>query len=337
MAKQQDVFKLILDKAKCSGKKIVLPEGSDERIINAAKQATKLDICHVILLGNVNLLSEYFTKKELKNITIFNPENDGHRREIYANTYYELRKHKGMTPEQALEDMKDHNKFAMMMLYTGDADGVCSGAVTETAEVLRPAFQIIKAKPGIGKVSSSFIMEVPKGMPYGENGMIVFSDCGVIENPTDQDICDIANLASGISKDICGNKPRVALLSFTTKTDENNPNEGVQKMKRAYKLIRRSNPSLTVDGELQGDAALVPTVAKLKCPNSVVEGRANVLVFPDLMAGNIGYKLVQRFGGVRAIGPILQGLNKPVNDISRGATSEEIVLNMAITVLQSKQ
>lgn len=334
--KKTDVFNIILSRARNSGKNIVLPEGSDPRVIEAAKKASNMDLCHIIILGNTMLLSESFSKKELKNITIINPETDGHRREIYANSYYELRKHKGMTPEKALEDMKDNNKFAMMMLQTGDADGVCSGAITTTADVLRPAFQIIKAKPNVGKVSSSFIIEVPSGMPFGENGMMVFSDCGVIEEPTAEDIVDIANLASGVAKDICDIKPKVALLSFTTKADEDNSNETVQKMKKAYKLIRRSNPSLIVDGELQSDAALVPSVAKLKAPNSVLEGKANVLVFPNLMAGNIAYKLVQRLAGVRAIGPILQGLNKPVNDMSRGATSDEIVLNMAITILQSK-
>ncbi len=334
--KKNDVFSFLINRAKGSGKKIVLPEGSDPRVVEAAKKASVMDLCHVIILGNDILLSESFSKKELRNITIINPATDGHRRAIYADTYYNLRKHKGMTPELALEEMKDNNKFAMMMLHTGDADGVASGAITETADVLRPAFQIIKAKPNVGKVSSSFIIEVPDGMPYGENGMIVFSDCGVIENPSAEDLVDITNLASGIAKDICDIRPKVALLSFTTKADEDTTSPAVVKMKQAYKLIRRNNPSLTVDGELQGDAALVPSVAKLKSPHSVVEGKANVLVFPDLMAGNIAYKLVQRLAGVRAIGPILQGLNKPVNDISRGATSDEIVLNMAITILQSK-
>lgn len=334
--KKNDIFSMILNRAKGTGKKIVLPEGSDPRVIEAAKKASLMDLCHVVILGNEMLLSESFSKKELRNITIINPETDGHRRDIYANTYYELRKHKGMTPEQALEEMKENNKFAMMMLYTGDVDGVSSGAITETADVLRPAFQIIKARPGVGKVSSSFIIEIPDGMPYGENGMIVFSDCGVIEDPTAEDLVDIAHLASGVAKDICDIKPKVALLSFTTKADEDTTSESVLKMKKAYKLIRRKYPALTVDGELQGDAALVPSVAKLKSPHSVLEGKANVLVFPDLMAGNIAYKLVQRLAGVRAIGPILQGLNKPVNDISRGATSDEIVLNMAITILQSK-
>lgn len=334
--KKNDIFNFLISRAKDSGKKIVLPEGSDPRVVEAAKKISLMNLCHIVLLGNVNLLTESFTKKELRNITIINPENDGHRREIYATTYHELRKHKGMTFEKALEEMKDNNKFAMMMLYTGDADGVASGAITTTADVLRPAFQIIKAKPEVGKVSSSFIMEVPQGMPFGENGMLVFSDCGVIEDPTAEDLVDIAYLASGLAKDICDIKPRVALLSFTTKTDEDMPNPEVQKMKQAYKLVRRKHPSLTVDGELQSDAALVPSVAKLKAPNSVLEGKANVLIFPNLMAGNIAYKLVQRIAGVKAIGPILQGLNKPVNDISRGATSDEIVLSVAITILQAK-
>lgn len=331
-----DVFDSIIEKAKNSTKRIVLPEGNDERIIEAAKKASLMDLCEIIIIGDETLLSEKFTKKELKNIRIVDIEKSGKVREMYANTYLELRKHKGMTEIQALEDMKDPIKFACMMLYSDDADGVVAGACHATADVLRPAFQIIKNQKGINKVSSSFIMEVKDGLPFGENGFLVFADCGVIAEPTDEDIKDIALLSAGLAESICSIKPRVALLSYTSKAQDDFPDEGVQKMKRAYKLIRRQNSSLIVDGELQADSAIVPSVCKQKAPSSMLDGRANVLVFPNLASANIAYKLVQRLAGVRAVGPILQGLKKPVNDLSRGTNVDEIVLNIAITVLQSK-
>lgn len=327
-------FDSIIEKAKSSGKRIVLPEGFDERIIDAARKAADLDLCKIIILGDENQIIEKFTKKQLKNIEVINPLTNGKKREMYANSYYELRKSKGMTPEQALEDMKENMKFACMMLASDDADGIVAGAVYHSADVMRPALQIIKSKPGVSKVSSSFIMESPNAN-FGENGFMVFSDCAVVINPTDEELSDIAILAADLAKNICGMKPRVALLSYSSKGAEDITDEDVQKVKRAYKLIRRKDSSLIVDGELQADAAIVPSVASQKAKGSVVEGKANVLVFPNINAGNIGYKLVQRLAGVKAVGPILQGLKKPVNDLSRGTTSDEIVLNIAITILQS--
>jgi len=329
-------FDAIIDCAKASGKKIVLPEAFDERVIEAAKKAASLDLCKVVLLGDEVMLKEKFTKNELKNIEIINPLTDGKKREMYANSYYELRKNKGMTPEKALEEMKENMKFACMMLYSDDADGIVAGAVYHSADVMRPALQIIKNKPGVSKVSSSFIMEMPNGSNLGENGFMIFSDCAVVIDPTDEELADIAILSADLAKNICGMKPRVALLSYSSKGAEDNPDETIQKVKRAYKLIRRKDSSLIVDGELQADAAIVPSVAEAKAKGSVVEGKANVLVFPNINAGNIGYKLVQRIAGVKAVGPILQGLKKPVNDLSRGTNADEIVLNIAITVLQAK-
>ena len=331
--KRTSPFDSIIEKAKGSGKTIVLPEGFDERVIEAARKASLLDLCKVIILGEENLV-EKFNKKELKNIEILNPLREDKKREMYANSYYELRKHKGMTPEKALEEMKENMKFACMMLESGDADGIVAGAVYHSADVMRPALQIIKSKPGVSKVSSSFIMEMPNDN-FGENGFMIFSDCAVVINPTDEDLADIAILASELAENICGMKPRVSLLSYSSKGPEDMEDETVQKIKRAYKLIRRKNSSLIVDGELQADASIVPSVAAQKAKGSPVEGKANVLIFPDINAGNIGYKLVQRFAGVKAVGPILQGLRKPVNDLSRGTNADEIVLNMAITILQS--
>lgn len=335
MKKTADVFAPIIERAKESNARIVLPEGFDNRIVKAAELASLQNLCKIIVLGDKVTLETQLNKKALKNITIIDPISETKKREMYANTLYELRKHKGMTVEKALEALKNPITFAMMMLKSDDADGVVAGAVATTAEVLRNAFQIIKTKPGCSKVSSSFIMEMPNDN-LGENGFMVFGDCAVNENPTDEELADIAIETAATAKSIANINPRVALLNYTTKADENSEVEVVQKIKRAFRIVRRKNPSLAIDGEMQVDAALNPAVCQQKYGKSVIEGKANVLIFPDLVSGNIGYKLVQRIAGVRAIGPILQGLNKPVNDLSRGTTAEEIVLNIAITVLQSK-
>ncbi len=337
MKNKKDVFAPILERAASSTARIVLPEGTDERVIKAAEIASLQNLCRVILLGDKITLATRLSKKALKNITIIDPIMEGKKREMYANTLYELRKHKGMTVEKALEALKNNITFAMMMLKSDDADGIVAGAITETADVLRSAFQIIKTKPECSKVSSAMLMEMPANSVHGQNGLMVFADCAVNENPTDEELADIAILSANTAKTICNIDPVVALLNYTTKADEDTDNEVVQKIKRAYKIVRRKSPMLAIDGEMQVDAALSPEVCVRKCGKSIVAGKANVLIFPDIVSGNIGYKLVQRIAGVRAIGPILQGLNKPVNDLSRGTTAEEIVLNIAITVLQSKE
>ena len=336
MKKKKDVFAPIIEEAIGSNARIVLPEGSDERIVEAARLASLQDLCKIIILGDHITLATKFNKKELKNITIIDPLTDGKKREMYAHTLYELRKHKGMTIEQALEQLKNPITFAMMMLKSDDADGVVAGAITSTANVLKPAFQIIKTRPDCTRVSSAMLMEMPENSTLGENGFLVFGDCAVIENPTDEELADVAILTSETAKTLTGMNPRVALLSYTTKASEDMDSEVVQKVKRAYKIARRKNSALCIDGDMQADAALNPDVCRLKCGNSVLEGNANVLIFPNLESANIGYKIVARIAGVRAVGPILQGLNKPVNDLSRGTTAQEIVLNIAITVLQSR-
>ena len=331
-----DAFSGIIQRAEGSGKRIVLPEGDDPRVIEAAEKAALLNICKITIIGNKILLKDKFSKKALNNIEIIDVESEGKRREMYAKSLAELRKHKGMTEEEALELLKEPIYYATMMLYSEDADGVVAGAVYKSADVMRPAFQIIKTSKAISKVSSCFIMEMPEGSPYGEKGLMVFGDCAVILNPTDQELAEIGVLSAKLAKDICDIKPRVAFLSYSTKCDADVDDENVQKIKRAFKLARRMDSNLIMDGEIQADAAIVPSVAKAKCKDSTLEGKANVLVFPDLNAGNIGYKLVQRIAGVKAVGPILQGLKKPVNDLSRGASADEIVLVMAITALQAK-
>ena len=331
-----NVFDGLIEQAKKYKKRIVLTETEDERILEAAGKAASIGLCKVILLGKESELSKRYSAEQLKNIDFVDVAGDNFKKEIYANTLYELRKEKGMTEEQAKQQVNNKLVYAMLMLRMGDADGVVSGAINHTADVLRPAFQIVKTKPGIKKVSSVFLFESPDAEKFGENGFLVFADCGVNPNPTDEDLAEIAILSSETAKKICNIKPRVALLSYSSKSGEEMQDENVCKVKRALKIIKANAPDMVVDGELQGDAALVKSVADQKAPGSPLGGRANVLIFPDLNAGNIGYKLVQRLAGVKAVGPILQGLNQPVNDLSRGTSADEIVLNIAVTILQSR-
>lgn len=330
-----NVFDKLIEKAKHTEKRIVLTESEDERVLTAAESAASMDLCKVYLLGKESELASRFSAEALKNIVFIDTTEENDKQKEYANLLYELRKAKGMTEEKALETVKkDKLAYAMLMLKSEDADGVVSGAITHTADVLRPAFQIVKMKPGVSKVSSVFIMESPNEN-FGENGFMIFADCGVNPNPTDEDLAEIAVLSSETAKAICGMDPKVAMLTYSTKSGDEMQDENVCKVKRAVEILKTKAPELKVDGELQADAAIVPSVAKLKAPDSTVAGHANTLIFPDLNAGNIGYKLVQRLAGVKAVGPILQGLNKPVNDLSRGTTADEIVLCMAITALQA--
>ena len=330
-----NVFDKLIESAKQTQKRIILTETEDERVLEAAGKAAEMNLCKVILLGKKEELENRYSEDMLKNIEFIDVSEDTEKKTAYANTLFELRKAKGMTEEQAKEQVNNKLNYAMLMLRSGDADGVVSGAVNHTATVLRSAFQIVKTKPGVKKVSSVFIMESPNEEKYGENGFMVFADCGVNPNPTDEDLAEITILASETAKQICGINPRVAMLTYSSKSGDEMTDENVCKVKRAYQMVKERAPELVVDGELQADAAIVESVAKQKAPGSVVGGKANVLIFPDLNAGNIAYKLVQRLAGVKAVGPILQGLNQPVNDLSRGTTADEIVLCMAVTILQS--
>lgn len=331
-----NVFDKLIEKAKHTEKRIVLTETEDERVLAAAEKAASMDLCKVVLLGNESELASKFSAEALSNIVFIDTTEENDKQKEYANLLFELRKAKGMTEERANEQVKkDKLVYAMLMLKNEDADGVVSGAITHTADVLRPAFQIVKMKPGVSKVSSVFIMESPNEN-YGDNGFMIFADCGVNPNPTDEDLAEIAVLSSDTAKVICGMDPKVAMLTYSTKSGDEMTDENVCKVKRAVEILKTKAPELPVDGELQADAAIVPSVAKLKAPGSKIEGKGNVLIFPDLNAGNIAYKLVQRLAGVKAVGPVLQGLNKPVNDLSRGTTADEIVLCMAITALQAQ-
>lgn len=332
---EKDVFESIINCAKkVKGKTLVFPEGDDFRVVGAVKKLIDETNSHVVVLGDEKRLKELYDSH--KNIVIVDPKIDTLQKNEYAKKFYELRKHKGLTEKQAFDIISQVNYFACMMLYSGDADGVVSGVVSKSADVMRPAFQIIKQKPKTPFATSCFIMEVPsqKRLDIGQNGLMIFADCAVCQYPDAVGLAHIARLGAKFAKNICGMTPRVAMLSYLSH-GESLTDENVAKVKNAVAELRSTDPRLIVDGELQLDAAIDPEIAKRKAPNSKLKGRANVLVFPDINAGNIGYKLVQRFAGVRAVGPIIMGLNKPVNDLSRGANMEEVYLTALITILQS--
>ncbi len=268
----------------------------------------------------------------LRDISIIEPA-DAHRRGAYAREYYQLRKHKGMTEDQSYADMDDNLRWGCMMVRLSDADAMVAGAENTTGDVLKAAFTIIKTKPGIKSASSCFVM-ISRDKRWGHKGQMIFSDCATIPNPNAEQLAEIAGAAAESCSIFLGVEPRVAMLSFSTKgsakTDE------TEKVIRATELLRSSHPDLIMDGELQLDAAIVPSVAKKKAPDSPVAGSANTLVFPDLQSGNIGYKLVQRLAEAEAIGPILQGFAKPVSDLSRGCSVDDIVNTAALAIGQCK-
>lgn len=324
----------IMARARTNVRHIVLPEGNEPRTIQAAPIAVKEGIAKVTLLGNAEEIQA--KAKELgvclKDVAIVDPAKD-EKRPAYIEALCEIRKSKGVTPEQADKMLNDFLYYGIMMVKMGDADGMVSGAVHSTGDVLRPALQIIKGKKGIKSVSSSFLMESPN-KSMGENGVVVFSDCAVIPCPTAEELAGIALAAAETARGLCGiEEPKVAMLSFSTKGSAKH--ELVDKVTQATQMAHEMAPELCLDGELQLDAALVPEVGELKAPGSKVAGHANVLVFPDLQAGNIGYKLTQRFGNCNAFGPVMQGLAAPVNDLSRGCSVNDIVSVIAITAAQA--
>lgn len=325
----------IIARAKSNPQRIVLPEGTEERTIKAADILLKEEIANITLLGNraeIDDLSVRYGLKHIGKATIIDPENNPES-EKYANLLFQLRQQKGMTLEKANELVKDPLYLGCLLIKNGDADGEVAGARNYTGSVLRPAFQIVKTRPGVRVVSGSFLM-ILKDKTYGHNGMLLFADCAATPNPTAEELAQIAVCSGETAKEIYGfPDPRVAILSFSTKGSAHH--EMVDKVIQATEIAKRLDPNLRIDGELQADAAIVPSVAKNKAPESDVAGTANVLIFPSLETGNIAYKLVQRLAGAEAIGPLLQGLAAPVNDLSRGCSVEDIVKLVAITVNQA--
>lgn len=328
------VLDSIKEKAKADVKHILLPEGSEERTVQAARIITDEKIAKVTLLGDEEEIKRVAEKFNvcLCGIDIINPLTDPDF-EHYANGFYELRKAKGMTPEKARETIKNTLFYACMMIKEGKADGMVSGAINTTGNTLRPGLQIIKMAKGINTISSCFIMEIPN-KEYGDNGLMLFGDCAININPNPDELASIAIATANTAKTLLGMDPKVAMLSFSTKGSAKH--ENVDKVTAALAKVKELAPDLDVDGELQADAAMVPKVAALKAPGSKVAGHANVLIFPDLQAGNIGYKLVQRLAGAEAVGPVSQGFAKPINDLSRGCSIADIVSVVAITAVQAQ-
>lgn len=325
----------IIERAKSNKQRIVLPESLEERTIKAADKSIADGLAEIILIGNraeILKKADEFGLKNISKATIIDPETSDKTAE-YTNLLYELRKNKGMTPEQAAVLVKDPLYFGCLIIKNGDADGQISGALSTTGETLRPALQIIKCAPGISCVSGAMLM-ITKTPQYGDNGVLVFGDIAVTPAPDANQLAQIAVCTAQTAKSVAGiTEPRVAMLSFSTKGSAKH--EVVDKVVEATKLAKELNAELHIDGELQTDAALVPSVGAKKAPGSEIAGKANVLVFPNLEAGNIGYKLVQRLGEADAIGPILQGIARPVNDLSRGCSVDDIYKMVAITACQA--
>ena len=319
-------------KAKADIKHIVLPEGEEIRNVQAAVMIRDQGLAKLTLLGNPAKVKEVAAGADLTGIDIIDPA-DSDKAPLYAATLYDLRKAKGMTEEEAAKKVADPMYYGIMMVKLGDADGLVSGAIHSTGDMLRPALQVIKSKPGMKTVSSCFLMECPD-KSFGDNGVMIFSDCGVNIDPDAEQLANIALGAADSARSLAGMEPRVAMLSFSTKGTAKHDN--VTKVQEATRIAKEMAPDLMLDGELQLDAALVEKVGQLKAPGSKVAGHANVLVFPDLGAGNIGYKLVQRLAHAEAYGPILQGIAKPCNDLSRGCSAEDIVATVAITAVQAQ-
>ena len=323
----------IKEQAMKDKKTIALPESMDKRTYEAAETILKEGIADVIIIGTPEEVSEYGAGYDISGATIVNPLKD-ERRQKYIDKFVELRGHKGVTEEIAADFItKDYMYFAALMCKCGDADGAVSGACHSTADTLRPCLQIIKTKPGTKLVSAFFLMEVPD-CSYGDNGLMLFADCALNFNPNADELASIACSSAESYKAFTGNDPKVALLSYSTHGSASH--DDVTKVQEAVAMAKQEHPEYDIDGELQLDAAIDPGVASIKVKNSPVAGQANVLVFPNLDAGNIGYKLVQRLAKAKAYGPVLQGIAMPVNDLSRGCSAEDIVGVVALTAVQAQ-
>ena len=327
----------IKNRAKKEIKTIILPEAEDIRILQATEKVIKEQYAKIILIGDENIILEKAKTNNinLEGVKIVNPEKDKNYNK-YVNLLYNLRKHKGMTEDKAKELVLNPVYYGMLMVKDEEteADGLVSGAAHSTSDTLRPALQILKTAPNTKLVSAFFVMVVPN-CKYGENGVLVFGDCGLNENPNAEQLSEIAISSSNSFKQLIGKEPKVAMLSYSTYGSAHS--ELTEKVIEATKLVKQKNPNLCVDGELQLDAAIIPEVAEFKAKGSKLQGKANTLIFPDLNAGNIGYKLVQRFAKAEAYGPLCQGIAKPVNDLSRGCSSDDVAGVIAITAVQAQK
>jgi len=333
LTKNRDIVGDIRRKAAALKKRIVLPEGDEKRTLKAAAILKKDALCVPVLVGAIDSIKKNAVANgvDLAGIEIVDPAADAKTKD-YVAQYFELRKHKGISEDDARKSVLDPMVFAVMMLHNDRVDGFLSGADHATADTVRPALHIIKPAPGVRTISSFFIMIFPKP-EQGDDGVLIMGDCAINIDPVPVKLAAIGISSARMAKVLCGIDPRIAFLSFST--NGSTEHELVNAVKEAVRIAKEKAPDLAIDGEMQADAALVPEIGQKKFPGSKVAGRANVLVFPDLQSGNIGYKLVQRLTGAEALGPIMQGFAKPVNDLSRGASVDDIVNMACVTALQS--
>lgn len=321
----------LIKRAKTLNKTIIFPEGTSDRVLRAVELISSKGLAKVILVGKPNTIM--YKEYKIKNVTIMDPDDCPLTEEL-ANVLYEKRKAKGMTLEQATQTIKDPFYFSTLMVECGYADGMLGGVETSTANCLRPGLQIIKGGDGIKTISSCVMFVGTSNLKLGENNVMFTADCALNISPTAEQLKDITLATAKTAKVLSSIKPKVALLSFSTK-GSGGDDENVLKVQEAVKLLQAENVDFDIDGEMQLDAALVPDVAKLKAPQSILKGKANVLIFPDLQSGNIGYKLIERFTKLQAVGQIMQGFRKPINDMSRGCSVNDIIVMTAITAIQS--